>query len=368
MRELGRFLKEMKKLVGLRTLEECFESSEFESVTKSVKIMAEYNEKTNTYNKPSVALKLGYSLKKCAQIIRSEGLKEKNQIKVEKGNTFILLYESDWGDLVSCTARQSLESKKFNNPLTIPFCGDVKELYDHLKKSSADLREEIKSSTDVYASLAKVTLCEINLFNRKRGGEVQRMKVSEFERASEVSCAPLNAEVRTSLSEMEQRLCDSLMRVEVRGKFGKRVAILLTPNMIENIKTLLRYRKAAKVDQAEYLFARPGNAQHPYRGPDVLRELCNSCNLKYPDAITWTGLRKHVATIAQVMEITDTMQDQLAGFLGHDIRIHRDFYRLPLSVLQKSKVAQILMKASSQEDFKELEKSPKEWRIETGGK
>jgi len=35
--------------------------------------------------------------------------------------------------------------------------------------------------------------------------------------------------------------------------------------------------------------------------------------------------------------------DQLANFLGHDIRVHREFYRLPESTLQLAKVSKLLM-------------------------
>ncbi|KTG37250.1 hypothetical protein cypCar_00004133 [Cyprinus carpio] len=35
--------------------------------------------------------------------------------------------------------------------------------------------------------------------------------------------------------------------------------------------------------------------------------------------------------------------DQLANFLGHDIRIHREFYRLPEKTLQLAKISKVLM-------------------------
>lgn len=35
--------------------------------------------------------------------------------------------------------------------------------------------------------------------------------------------------------------------------------------------------------------------------------------------------------------------DQVARFLGHDVRIHRQFYRLPSDVMQTAKVAKILI-------------------------
>ncbi|XP_056331763.1 uncharacterized protein LOC130243570 [Danio aesculapii] len=35
--------------------------------------------------------------------------------------------------------------------------------------------------------------------------------------------------------------------------------------------------------------------------------------------------------------------DQLANFLGHDIRVHREFYRLPESTLQLAKISKVLI-------------------------
>ena len=62
--------------------------------------------------------------------------------------------------------------------------------------------------------------------------------------------------------------------------------------------------------------------------------------------LTFTGLRKQVATLSQSLAISDLEQDQLATFLGHDIRVHRHIYRLPQEILQKAKVAKILMEVN----------------------
>lgn len=47
------------------------------------------------------------------------------------------------------------------------------------------------------------------------------------------------------------------------------------------------------------------------------------------------------------MAISKLDQDQLASFLGHDIRVYRSIYRLPVDVLEKAKVAKILLAANS---------------------
>ena len=43
------------------------------------------------------------------------------------------------------------------------------------------------------------------------------------------------------------------------------------------------------------------------------------------------------------MEISKWEQEQLAKFLGHDFRIHRKFYRQSSEVLDRAKVAKILL-------------------------
>ena len=47
--------------------------------------------------------------------------------------------------------------------------------------------------------------------------------------------------------------------------------------------------------------------------------------------------------MVQVFDISDTDQDMLAQFMGHNIRIHRQFYRKPLDVMQKARVCKVLM-------------------------
>ncbi|XP_056462464.1 uncharacterized protein LOC130402339 [Gadus chalcogrammus] len=44
-----------------------------------------------------------------------------------------------------------------------------------------------------------------------------------------------------------------------------------------------------------------------------------------------------------MLNMKENELDQLASFLGHDIRIHREFYRLPESTLQLAKVSKILI-------------------------
>lgn len=50
-----------------------------------------------------------------------------------------------------------------------------------------------------------------------------------------------------------------------------------------------------------------------------------------------------MATMSKVLNLKDNEMDDLADFLGHDIRVHRQYYRLPEGTLQLAKISKVLM-------------------------
>jgi len=50
---------------------------------------------------------------------------------------------------------------------------------------------------------------------------------------------------------------------------------------------------------------------------------------KTPHLLTSTNLRKHIASTVQVLSLREHELDALGKFLGHDIRIHTQIYRMP---------------------------------------
>jgi carbonic anhydrase len=86
---------------------------------------------------------------------------------------------------------------------------------------------------------------------------------------------------------------------------------------------------------------RPGGRK-PYRGNDVLKEAAENVKVTHASRITSTSLKKQLATLYQVLNLTESSQDVLATFMGHDIRIHRDYYRLPEGTVEVAKVSKIL--------------------------
>lgn len=79
------------------------------------------------------------------------------------------------------------------------------------------------------------------------------------------------------------------------------------------------------------------------RGPDALRLVVENVHLISPKSITSTKLRKYTATVCQVFNLQEREVDWLARHMGHDVRCHRDFYRLHESAVELTKISRILM-------------------------
>ncbi|KAK7886409.1 hypothetical protein WMY93_026030 [Mugilogobius chulae] len=142
-----------------------------------------------------------------------------------------------------------------------------------------------------------------------------------------------------ALSDLEKKLCQHFRRLEIAGKRGRKVPVLLTPTMQEALDLLVSKREMCGVVPGnKYLFARPQACSY-FRGSDCLRHFAKMCGAKNPESLTSTKLRKQTATLSQVLNLSNTELDQLADFVGHDVRVHRQFYRLPEGTLQLAKVS-----------------------------
>uniref|UniRef100_A0AAV2M145 Uncharacterized protein n=1 Tax=Knipowitschia caucasica TaxID=637954 RepID=A0AAV2M145_KNICA len=55
-----------------------------------------------------------------------------------------------------------------------------------------------------------------------------------------------------------------------------------------------------------------------------------------------TKLRKHVATLCQLLDLSNQELEQVAKFRGHDIRVHCNYYRQTDKTFQVAKVGKLL--------------------------
>lgn len=166
------------------------------------------------------------------------------------------------------------------------------------------------------------------------------MTIEDFEKKA---TSVINEEV--SLSPLELQLYKSFTKIDIRGKRGRKVPLLLTKGMEKGINLLIKLRGGVGVkEENRYVFAVLGNGSlKNIRGPDAIRKNVELCQLKLPEAIYSTNLRKHVATLSQLLNLQQNELKMLARFMGHDIAIHREYYRLPEDTLQLAKCSKILL-------------------------
>lgn len=367
LRELGRLVVAGQEVTPLKNIEQYVMPSNFHHVVRAVKEVTGFDEDTNTVKKSSLALKLGHSLKKIADLVACEALVSGNQKKAQLIDNFREIYKTRWNEFISAAAYRTLHEAKWNAPQLIPFTEDVKQMHLHLDQKQNEFYDILSTdqSSKNWTNLAKVTLTKVVLFNRRRQGEVSRMLLSTF---LSRSSTPLHDDVAHALTEVEQMLCKYFTRMEIRGKRGRKVPVLLTPAMVKALELLAKERSACGVlPENMYIFARPGSTTY-LKGSDCIRLFARECGAKQPHTLSSTKLRKQVSTLSKVLNLNDTELDQLADFLGHDVRIHRQYYRLPEGTLQLAKISKILM-ACEQGRLAEFKgKSLEEISIEPNGK
>lgn len=341
LRELARVLLVLRG-DSIYTIEDAVKPGNFHKVVKAVKKVSGFDEENHTYTAPSLALKIGHSLQKIADIIHCRALMTENKDLIKSTESFKTLYSTKWCELVSHSALNTLSEKKFNKPSTLPFTRDVQLLHTHLEKTSKSAFDKLKTTPcpQSYADLAKGTLAQIIIFNRRRAGEVSKMRLKNF---IDRDTNPIHVDVSLGLTKFEKKLCEHFSRVEIKGKRGRKVAILLTLNMVESLNLLVGKRMKCGVPDANiFLFARPKCSTY-YRGQDSLRLHAENCGAKKTEYLRSTQLRKHIATLSQILNLKENELDQVADFLGHDIRVHRDHYRLPEATIQLAKISKLLL-------------------------
>lgn len=166
----------------------------------------------------------------------------------------------------------------------------------------------------------------------------------------------MNSDIYNSLSEENRKIADKYVHFCIRGKLRRTVPVLLPSHLFKCINLILKFRKEANVpNKNPYVFGLPGAAKGRYkylRACILMRKFASECNATNSSTLRGTTLRKHIATYCIQLNITDDDVSDLATFMGHGEKIHREHYRQLLPARDILKISQYLevVQGNTQDD------------------
>lgn len=338
MRELSRLLISYRKQTNDEqvSFKDILHPKNFDNVLSAARSIVGYDPIKKTFKAPSLAMHLGTSLKMaCDELTHlilkeSRGFKCKSEthmpIWLRNVKNFKKLIESRWNSELASLANKDLQEKRWNKPLLLPLVNDIKIFREECLKKADDCAKvftEHKDDTKTYKLLVNCTLALVILFNRRRIGDVQFLKIEDYKKDQRSNCA---SEFESVLSETERMLTTKYKRVLNTGK-GSRAVVILLPEILQNyVNILLNNREKYILPDNDYVFAIPGSSIPWGKGDVAIRSLASKMNLENPHVMTSNKLRKHIATVMQILSLSKNEAKQFSQFMGHTEKTHQEFY------------------------------------------
>ncbi|XP_008286893.1 uncharacterized protein LOC103362345 [Stegastes partitus] len=312
LRQVGRLVLEAQKITPMQSLEDFFYPSNFRHVVSAVNVLAGYDSERKTYSTPSLALKLGYNLQKTCSIVEANAVKSGDAKLAESAKNFLSVYQKKWNKLISSGALTTLKETKLHSEKQVPFVQDVKRLHFHLENSHHAAEQKLRESpsAESYAALARVVLTRIIIFNRRKPREVSSIPLTAFMSRKK---SDVLDDMDVSVSDLERTMCRFFVRVDVRGQCGRMVPVLLKPSFVSALELLVNVREACGVpNKNPFLFGRP-SVLSAYKGTEMIQRFVKHCGAQNPKALTSRKIRKHFATMLQLITLDDNEAHQILG-------------------------------------------------------
>ncbi|XP_029365904.1 uncharacterized protein LOC115048523 isoform X2 [Echeneis naucrates] len=312
VRQIARLVLEAQKITPLNNLQDFFNPSGFQHAVSAVKVLAGYNPEKKTFSIPSLALKLGYHLQKACSIVEDNAVKSGDESLAESARNFLSLYQKKWNEHISSGALTSLKETKVITAKKVPFAQDVKCLNFHLEKAHVLAEKKLRDnpSVETYAVLAKVILARTIIFNRRKPGEVSAIKLKSF---MQRKMSNVLDGMDISVSDLERAMCRLFARVDIRGSCGRLVPVILKPSFVSAMELLVEVRETCGIPSKNpFLFARP-SALTPYKGSECVQHYVRECGAQSPEALTSRKIRKHYATMLQMLNLDEEEANQILG-------------------------------------------------------
>lgn len=351
LRRLGRLILNMRKnCEEITDLKSFFDEKNYENFVMAAKAMGSYDKVTNFLKTPATANDVGLLMKDvCSTWIVLCGRKDHKKGKKlrKKADRWLFTHTNMWHKLIGSNIGESQAKLKRKKKIVLPTQKDLRRLHQYLKKEREEAMIKLQSGfTELaYNNLKNATLTSIQFSNCKRAGEIERLTLEDCENIQELN-EETNPDGYSKLSKESKEYVQKYSRILIRGKRNRTVPILLTGELRNCIKILIQFRKNASIRQKNpYLFALPYSQYGFISACEILRKFSHECNAEDPETLRGTLFRKQLATTCIMFDLKEYEVGDLAKFMGHDDKIHKDHYRQPVLERDLINVAKLLEKA-----------------------
>lgn len=346
MRELGRFVLAVNELdKSVKYLHEICLPSRFELAVEGVKKVSGFDPSSSKFKTISLVSKIGYSLKRAAEIAFGESRMTEDSESESEVKKFIQLLDTKWSEsfsrktLISSLKQEVKKVEVDKSTMT----EDLMKLHRYITAEGDEARKELKESPSLstWKKLSEATLADVCLFNRGRVGNIGRLLLQTYIQRKSKGTFMLSTDQIRKSTKLELELGSNLTRLELEGQYGRNMLVLLTERMVLSIDLLAESRAQAGVSKTNpYLFARTEGPSF-IRALDCFRRAAMECGVKNPEALLSSSLREQIASCWQLMSLNECELDQVAKLLG---KSSQECYRLLKSASQLEEVSKQLLK------------------------
>jgi hypothetical protein len=188
MRQLAKLILEVNKIhcaqasnaVEHIDLNQCISGRYFDVVIQATQQLCGYFDDPcgrPMFHNPSLGLKLGHSLIKCAELKKGFALRCGSTEMSDDAEAFLSLHKSEWTNSISSSSLATLKHRRYNAPRLLPLTSDLVKLKIYQEKMTVDLITDLRRSPTaaIWRRLMETVYTRIVIFNKRRCGETAKL-------------------------------------------------------------------------------------------------------------------------------------------------------------------------------------------------
>ncbi|XP_037052125.1 uncharacterized protein LOC119085748 isoform X2 [Bradysia coprophila] len=330
LRNAGKLLIASKSICpDITDVASLYHVSNCNTLVGAVRMIAGFDSDTKAFKSPGTASTLVTLVNAIGELLLIEYMKRDDEEKEKAVDRFLTVFQKEARIKINKAVAVTQSNVRRENIEIIPSTDDVGKLADYLDRER----------------LAKLTLMSVLVYNRKRVGDTQNIYVKQFQNRQFI------ADIKDDIPQEIRENVKSKMTI--RAKLWRTVSVLLKHHFDECLELLIFHRSTAGVPvNNTYLFGLPSKSGKILKidACTLFRTYSSACGAEDPASLRGTKLRKHFASTCASLDLTDNDVTNVAKFMGHSDKIHRDVYRhntLHREVVQISNLLEIAQGRSS---------------------